>query len=106
MAASASHANAEPPAPPEPATTMARGRVSGPSADRSASAHARSAVRTCAADEATCRSIPPGSPASTISMSSRRNAASAAPPGGVFTRWLSGWRASSISSTGMLSRTG
>ena len=45
------------PEPPMPATTMARGLPSAVKADRSVSAHDRSAVRTWAAAEATCRSM-------------------------------------------------
>ena len=65
-----------------PATTMARGLPSAVTADRSASAHDRRAVRTWAAAEATCRSMSPGSAASITSGVSSRSAArtNSAPP--------------------------
>ena len=79
MAVSSSPARPE---PPMPATTMARGLASGAKADRSVSAHDRSAVRTWAAAEATCRSVSPGSAASITSGVSSRSAArtNSAPP--------------------------
>src|SRR6266478_4017075 len=70
------------PEPPMPATTIARGLASAVKADRSVSAHDRSAVRTWAAAEATCRSMSPGSAASITSGVSSRSAArtNSAPP--------------------------
>ena len=107
------------PEPPMPATTMARGLASGAKADRSVSAHARSAVRTWAAAEATCRSMSAGSAASITSGVSSRSAArtkSAPPqPSRSSLTWCfppaslcsaPGRLASSTSSTGMSSRTG
>src|ERR1700759_889285 len=63
------------PEPPIPATTMARGRSPPVTGDRSTSAQVRTADRTWAADDATWRSMPPGSAASTRPASSSRSVA-------------------------------
>jgi hypothetical protein len=101
------------PEPPMPATTMARGLPSAAKADRSVSAHDRTAVRTCAAAEATWRSMSPGSAASITSGVSSRSAArtNSAPPQPSRSSLMSpragpGRLASSTRSTGMSSRTG
>ena len=101
------------PEPPMPATTMARGLPSAAKADRSVSAHDRTAVRTWAAAEATWRSMSPGSAASThvgrVEPVRGQDELGPAPAVQVVAHEPAGWPgrlASSTSSTGMSSRTG
>src|SRR5215469_15097580 len=64
------------PEPPMPVTTIARGRPAAMISSRSVSWVARTAVLTCAADEATWRSVSAGSAAASSAMVSRRSCAS------------------------------